>query len=280
MKLYLYFFLFIIGVSTGCNLHAQTQQYAMPQRGLCAHRGGLDTHPENTFPAFKNAIAAGVQMIEFDIHFSKDSVLVIMHDDTVDRTTDGTGKVDDLTLAELKQLDAGIRKGLEFKGARVPTLEETLAIMPRNIWLNCHLKGEERLGRAVAAMIARSGRLHQCVLACSEAAAAGARQVVPEILICNADNKYRQDNRAYSEATIREKAQFIQLLAVGSAEERKPFIQQLRNNHVMINYYYASKAEDAAPLWHSGIDFILVNNLPLFLPEMKKAGIVPVQDKF
>lgn len=219
-------------------------------------------------------------MIEFDIQFSKDSVLVIMHDDTVDRTTGGSGRIADMTLAQIRQLDAGVKMGPVFTGTRVPTLQETLAMMPRNIWLNCHLKGGAALGKAVALLVERSGRAHQCLLACSEEAAAGAREAVAGIIICNADNKYRQDNRQYVLATIREKAPFIQLLALGTAEERKPFIEQLRRNRVSINYYYAARAEEAAELWNSGIDFILVNNLPLFLPVMKNYGIKEVKNEF
>lgn len=278
MRSVLGLFLYTAVLTGSAHVHAQKADTVMPVRGLCAHRGGLDTHPENTLPAFRNALAAGVQMIEFDIQFSKDSVLVIMHDDTVDRTTNGSGPVAGLTLEQIRKLDAGIKKGDQFKGTRVPTLEETLDIMPRNIWLNCHLKGGTVLGRAVAAMVVRKGRLHQCLLACSEEAAAGAREAVPEVIICNADNKYRQDNRQYVDATIREKASFIQLLsAAGKPEERKPLIAQLRNNHVSINYYFAASAEEAASLWNSGIHFLLVNNLPLFLPEMKKYGVEPVK---
>ena len=280
MKSTAYLFYFIAVMVVYVNGYTQNAAIEMPQKGLCAHRGGLDTHPENTFPAFKNAIAAGVQMIEFDIQFSKDSVLVIMHDETVDRTTNGSGSIAGLTLAQIRQLDAGVKKGPEFRDTRVPTLEETLNLMPRNIWLNCHLKGGGALGKAVALMVEKSGRMHQCLLACSEAAAAGAREVVPQIIICNADNTYRQDNSRYVSATIRQKASFIQLVAVGSPEERKPFIQQLKESHVRISYYYASKAEEAAGLWNSGIDFILVNNLPLFLPEMKKYGIEKVKNRF
>lgn len=259
---------------------AQSKTYTMPLRGICAHRGGLDTHPENTLPAFKNAIAMGVQMIEFDIHLSKDSVLVIMHDDAVDRTTNGTGKIADLTLAQIKELDAGIKKGEAFAGAKVLTLEETLAMMPRNIWLNCHLKGGAAVGKATALMVAKTGRLQQCLLASSEEASVAARQAVPSIIICNAENRYRQDNKQYVAATIQMKAPFIQLLAIGTAEERQPFIRQLKDNQVLINYYYATKSEQAKELWDAGIDFILVNNLPLFVPELKKNGIEPVVPQY
>jgi glycerophosphoryl diester phosphodiesterase len=259
---------------------AQEQNFSMPLKGLCAHRGGMDTHPENTIPAFKYSIESGVQMIEFDIQFSKDSVLVIMHDDSVDRTTDGKGNLADLTLEQLKQLDAGVKKGNQFKGTKIPTLEETLAIMPKNIWLNCHLKGGSQLGKAVALVVIKSGRLRQCLLACDEEAAAAARKESNAIIICNADNRYRQDNAKYVSATINQKAGFLQLLAIGDAEKRKPFIKQLKDNKILINFFYAAKAEDVAALWQEGIDFILVNNLPVFLPEMEKAGIKKVNAIF
>ncbi len=274
------YYLLCLLLTAGITTQAQSTAYTMPAKGLCAHRGGMDTHPENTIPAFKNAIATGVQMIEFDIQFSKDSALVIMHDGTVDRTTNGSGEVASLTLRQLKQLDAGSKKGAAFKGATIPTLEETLAVMPRNIWLNCHLKGGEALGKAVARIIQQTGRLHQCTVTGSEAAAAGARQVAPSVIVCNADNKYRKDNSAYVNATISNKASFIQLLAIGTPEERKPFIQQLKDHKVFINFYYAAQPAEAKALWDEGIDFILVNNLPAFLPEMKKQGIAAVQPVF
>src|SRR4051812_14686979 len=93
MKVPGYLMLIIGGLAACINAAAQGANYTMPVKGLCAHRGGMDTHPENTIPAFKNAVAQGVQMIEFDIQFSRDSALVIMHDETVDRTTNGSGKV-------------------------------------------------------------------------------------------------------------------------------------------------------------------------------------------
>ena len=74
---------------------------------MIAHRGGLGLMPENTLPAFNNAESLGADIIELDIHTSKDGHIVIMHDDDIDRTTDGSGKVSDFTLAELKQFDAG-----------------------------------------------------------------------------------------------------------------------------------------------------------------------------
>jgi glycerophosphoryl diester phosphodiesterase len=89
--------------------------FQMPTRGICAHRGVSDSHPENTIAAFREAIRLGTQMIELDVALSSDGKLVLMHDYTVDRTTDGSGRVEELMLADLKQLDAGSWKGSRFK---------------------------------------------------------------------------------------------------------------------------------------------------------------------
>lgn len=84
---------------------------------VAAHRGYSANYPENTLIAFQKAIEIGVDMIEFDLRLSKDNVVVVIHDDTVDRTTNGSGRVNDFTVKELKELDAG-------NGQRIPTLEE------------------------------------------------------------------------------------------------------------------------------------------------------------
>ena len=91
---------------------------------VAAHRGWCSKYPENTMIAFKEAIALGVDQIELDVRVTADNELVVIHDATVDRTTNGTGKVNEKTLAELLELDAGIHKGEEFKGEKIPTFKE------------------------------------------------------------------------------------------------------------------------------------------------------------
>jgi len=95
---------------------------------VVAHRGMAPGYPENTLLAFRHAFELGVDYIEVDLRMTKDGVPVILHDDTLDRTTDGKGEVSELTLAEIKKLDAGSIAKPEFAGARIPTLEETLAL--------------------------------------------------------------------------------------------------------------------------------------------------------
>lgn len=105
---------------------------------VMAHRGGAGLWPENTAHAFRQALALGVDVLEMDLHATIDGALVVIHDATVDRTTNGAGAVKELTLAELKKLDAGYRwtadGGRTFpfrgKGITVPTLREVLDEFP------------------------------------------------------------------------------------------------------------------------------------------------------
>lgn len=93
------------------------------------HRGYCARYPENTAPSFRAAAALGVDAIEFDVWLSSDKVPVIMHDGDVSRTTGGKGHLRDLTLGQIRQLDARYTFGEEFTGVRVPTLDETLEII-------------------------------------------------------------------------------------------------------------------------------------------------------
>jgi glycerophosphoryl diester phosphodiesterase len=103
-----------------------------------AHRGGGGLYPENTLEAFKYSAAMGVDVLELDVHSTSDGALVVMHDSQVDRTTNGSGRVAAMTLAELKKLDAGFHftpddgKTFPFrgKGVTIPTLQEIFDALP------------------------------------------------------------------------------------------------------------------------------------------------------
>ncbi len=93
---------------------------------VAAHRGWASDYPENTMLAFRKAADLQVDQIETDVRLTADEELIIMHDDFVDRTTNGTGKANEMTLAEIRELDAGSWKGTEFAGEKVPTFTEFL----------------------------------------------------------------------------------------------------------------------------------------------------------
>jgi glycerophosphoryl diester phosphodiesterase len=99
---------------------------------VIAHRGASGHAPENTLAAFKKAVAMGATFIETDLQMSRDARLVAIHDATLNRTTNGEGLVHNMTLAHLRQLDAGSWFGSEYGGERIPTLEELLAFSKKN----------------------------------------------------------------------------------------------------------------------------------------------------
>lgn len=91
-----------------------------------AHRGASSYAPENTMPAFEKSVDMKAEMLEVDVQMSKDGELVVIHDHTIDRTTDGRGAVKDLTYEEIRNLDAGNHFSKEFAGEKIPTLSEVL----------------------------------------------------------------------------------------------------------------------------------------------------------
>jgi glycerophosphoryl diester phosphodiesterase len=100
---------------------------------LGGHRGNPAEYPENTLASFRSAIELGVDMIECDIHLSADNQLVVIHDDTVDRTTDGSGPVREMTVEQLRRLDAG-------RGERIPMLDEVFELVAGRCGLVIELK--------------------------------------------------------------------------------------------------------------------------------------------
>ena len=96
---------------------------------VAAHRGNSKYYPENTLIGFRSALELPIDQLEIDLHMCKDGHIVMMHDHTVDRTTNGTGRVRDLTLEELKELDAGSWKGEQFAGTQIPTFIEFLEML-------------------------------------------------------------------------------------------------------------------------------------------------------
>jgi glycerophosphoryl diester phosphodiesterase len=113
---------------------------ASARPGAIAHRGVALEAPENTLPAIAKAIELGCALAEIDLRYTADGEVVLVHDETVDRTTDGTGRVAEKTLAELRALDAGAQQGQAFRGTRIPTLREAVEGARGRIQLYLDLK--------------------------------------------------------------------------------------------------------------------------------------------
>ncbi len=243
----------------------------MPTRGICAHRGASRSHPENTLSAFREAIQIGAHQIEMDVQLTRDGHMVLMHDMTVDRTTDGRGRVTELTLAQIKRLDAGSWKDAKFRGERIPTLTEALAMMPQNVWLNLHLKGGADVGRAVAGEVVLRKRTHQAFLACTRTAAEAAQKVHAEILICNMDRQ--GTSTRYVDETISRRCGFIQLAGWPALPDD---MRRLREADIRVNYYGTNSPRMLKPLYAAGVEFPLVDDLATMMAAAGKLGIKPL----
>lgn len=107
---------------------------------VLGHRGSKGHAPENTLISFERAIEQGSTMLELDIHVTRDRQLAVIHDGSVDRTTDGSGLVHEMTLPELQQLDAGYWFGPDFVGQRIPSLEQVIELAKGRVYLNVEIK--------------------------------------------------------------------------------------------------------------------------------------------
>ena len=108
-----------------------------------AHRGASSYAPENTFAAFDLAVEMGIGEIEFDVHFTKDSDIIVIHDEALDRTTDSTGQVSDRTLEEIQSLDAGSWFDEKFSGEKVHTLDEVFDRYKDKLRFHIEIQSEE-----------------------------------------------------------------------------------------------------------------------------------------
>ena len=139
------------------------------------HRGAAGLAPENTLPSFALGLALGADVLEFDVHASRDGVIVVIHDDTLDRTTNASGAVRERTLYELQQLDAGYhfsRDGRDFpyrgQGIHIPTLEAVLKRFPL-AYCNLEIKQEDPpIAADVIDVIRRLDAQHRVLLAAEQ----------------------------------------------------------------------------------------------------------------
>lgn len=155
-----------------------------------AHRGHSIAFPENTIEAYRNAIELGVEMIECDVNISRDGQLVMMHDTTLDRTTSGTGRVNEATWEDIQRLDAGRKFKPEFAGVRVPSTEETLLLYKEAGILSCfEVKGADadeanRIAVALVELIVKHSMLDMVFISSYQHAALHvARSKCPEVLL-------------------------------------------------------------------------------------------------
>lgn len=236
----------------------------MPERGVCAHRGDCADYPENTVPALLAAVRKGAQMVEFDVRRCKTGELVILHDETVDRTTDGKGLLANLTFAQVRALDAGRWKDARFAGTRIPTFDEALGCLPREgVWINIDC-GNADVAFDVARILRAQRRQHQAFVSVSLEGIRLVRREMPEVLVCNMSRTgpwgkpwTSEQSRAYAQDTVASNCDFIQLITPCAADD----ILSVHAAGGKVSYFFSDDPARGRELFAQGVDFILTNNL-------------------
>ncbi|MDD2695412.1 MAG: glycerophosphodiester phosphodiesterase family protein [Anaerolineales bacterium] len=145
----------------------------LPQPTIFGHRGASAYAPENTLAAFELAYAHKADAVELDVNLCKDGHVIVFHDDSVDRLTDGHGPVSSFTLAELRLLDAGSHFSAAFRGERIPALAEVLTALRGKLFINIELKDFHSLTSPlvdkVAELLVAHGMQEQVLLSCFNA---------------------------------------------------------------------------------------------------------------
>lgn len=232
-----------------------------------AHRGASGNNPENTLRAFQMALEIGVDEIELDLRSTRDGHLVVMHDATVDRTTDGTGVIGELTLAEIRTLDAGWAFGEQFRGERVPTWEEALDLVQCKVRLNVHLKeGGNPNGvyeRKVTKVLRTFRMMDDSILACHDESVGIFAAIDPRIAC-----RIFPNNRS-PEEYIRSSAEMgLRTTQPGRDMTTPEFVRKAHDAGLGVHVFYADTPEDMRTYIKMGVDGILTN-----YPERLKAVI-------
>ena len=234
----------------------------MPYPRICAHRGFNTIAPENSMPAWGAAIALGADEIEFDLWETADGVPVSIHDDTLDRVSNGHGKVREKTLAELEKLDFG--GGREhFAGLKVVKFEDILRAFPRQAVMNIHIKAsssKERFSRAFVKKIADMLLEYDCAshayFMTTPNVIEAAREVAPWVPLCISSGAFSQ-KMFIVERALEYGCQKVQMF---TPYWNRGMIERAHGLGIYVNYFYSDDPVEARELLEAGVDTLLTND--------------------
>ena len=234
----------------------------MPYPRICAHRGFNTVAPENSMPAFGAAVALGAQEIEFDLWYTKDGEIVSIHDDRLDRVSDGSGHVFEYTYEELLQFDFGIKFGEAFKGLRILKFEEILEKFACHCVMNIHVKTRGNqceydpalLDKIVALIDKYDCRRYVYLMCENDNFLRLAQERYPDVTRCCGGG---DDRFGIVERAIRYGCKKVQLFMDGYSRE---MIEKAHANGIKCNYFYCDDPEQAKRMLEMGVDTILTND--------------------
>ena len=234
-----------------------------PAKRLCAHRGFSTIAPENGMAAFGAAIGLGAAEIEFDLWWTKDGEIVSTHDSTLDRVSDGKGKVYKHTYAELAALDFGMKTGPHFNGTRIVKFSEILEKFSRHTIMNIHIKGlgrkwdERHIEKVIRLIDSYGARRHVYFMTECEQLQRQLARVAPDIPRCmgnKGDNKSHPD---IVDRAIAHKCRMVQLFKPHFDQE---LIDRAKAAGLRVNVFWSDDPEEAKRFLDMGVDTILTND--------------------
>lgn len=239
-----------------------------------AHRGFSAAAPENTLAAFRKALEMKADAIECDVHLSKDGHMMVIHDPTVDRTTNGTGEVGGMTLAELKALDAGSWFGPEFTGEKIPTLEEVLDLVKGRTTLIVEIKKQGQEDAAVAAITERG--MSESTLVASFHERVGLRMAalnpaIPFVFALYCDQKLDEDEAVHladDAAAVNASIFAVNYRAITPALVRATHAANLK-----LFAWTVDDPNEMRRMAEMGADMIASNRVDLLLQVLEEVGV-------
>ena len=231
------------------------------ERLIFGHRGVPRDAPENTVAGFRRAVELGLDGVELDVQQCKSGELVIFHDDKVDKLTDGSGNLVDLEFDELRQLDAGARFKEEFRGERIPTLEEVLEVMREKMIVNIELKSrsirDDGLEAKVIDLIGKMGLQSSVILSSFNPFAV--RRVIRSNSGLTTGLLFAEDQSIY----LRQ-AWGSYLLRIDGLHPRHPLVTErlmsrARKRNWFVTTWTVDKADAAGRLFEAGLDIVITN---------------------
>ncbi len=242
----------------------------MPYPRICAHRGFSSVLPENSLPAFGAAVAMGADEIEFDLWPTIDGEIVSIHDPTLERVSNGSGKVYEKTFGELCALDFGIKYGEKFAGMKIPTFEDILKKFSCHTVMNIHIKtlsdeySDEAMKKIIALIRKYDCEKYVYFMISHDGVIKKFKEYAPDIPVCVGhlpERPWEIVDRAIALG-----AEKVQLFKPYFNRE---MIDKAKANGIICNVFFADDADEAKKYLDMGIDTILTNEYNLISQILK-----------
>lgn len=246
----------------------------MPYPRVCAHRGFCTIAPENSMPAFGAAVAMGAEEIEFDLWYTKDGEIVSIHDSTLERVSDGVGKVYEHTYEELLHYDFGIKHGEKFKGIKILKFEEILKKFACHVIMNIHIKTvdmqceyDRKLLEKIVALIDKYDcKKYVYFMSGNDNLLKLAKEIAPDICRCCGGGA---DKWGIVDRAIRYECKKVQLV---KGYFNREMINNAHENGIRCNVFWSDDEEETKEFLDMGIDTILTNDYNV-ISQVVKASI-------